>query len=389
MAKFQHRLPTRNDLTRLQRLAIDDDNPIIVTGVPGSGKTVVAVYRVARLKRNSMLFTYTRMLTVAIKGSVNENLKEASNKVASIYEWFWSRYGVTLKDIINNETKIQNVLQTLNIRFNELMFDEAQDLPISLYKAFNQCSKKISIGADDAQLVFNNGCTESELTNLFKNHKIHELDQNHRNTFEIFDFARFIVPENERAQNKPMLDKLKNERRGDKPLIVIHNDFVEIKNVFKQILLDNIGGNIGILLIYRKDVDVYYKFIKNDIAKDPDAKAIDCCYYYSGMPITERNNVENNLKNILITTFKSAKGMEFDTVIIPEFQLLSNEFKTQYFVGCTRAKSNLFIFSRSSLPEVAVRNIPVEKYIKQDNRVQLSNISNTDDLLSNTDDLPY
>ncbi|MBP6871305.1 MAG: DUF2075 domain-containing protein [Bacteroidales bacterium] len=380
MAKFQHRLPIRNDLTRLQRLAIDDDNPIIVTGVPGSGKTVVAVYRVARLTGNSILFTYTRMLTVAIKGSVNENLKEASNKVASIYEWFWSRCNILLGGIINNDTEIQNSLQNNNIRFDELIFDEAQDLPITLYSAFNRYSNKISIGADEAQLVFSNGCTELELTNLFINHNSHELDQNHRNTFEIFDFARFIVPENERAQNPPMLDKLKNERRGDKPLIVIHNDLVEIKNVFKQILLDNIGGNIGILLIHREDVDIYYRFIKNDIAKDPDSKAIDCCYYYGGMPRPERNQVENNLKNILVTTFKSAKGMEFDTVIIPEFQLLTNEFKTQYFVGCTRAKSNLFIFTKSSLPEVAINNIPVEKYLKQDNRKQTSNFSNADDL---------
>ena len=98
------------------------------------------------------------------------------------------------------------------------------------------------------------------------------------------------------------------------------------------------------------------------------------------MPRPERNHVENNLKNILVTTFKSAKGMEFDTVIIPEFQLLTNEFKTQYFVGCTRAKSNLFVFSKSSLPEVAIMNIPVEKYLQQDNRKQTSNISNTDDL---------
>jgi len=320
------------------------------------------------------------MLTVAIKGSVNENLKEASNKVASIYEWFWTNCNTLLGNIINNENEIRNSLQSKNINFDELIFDEAQDLPIILYKAFNSFTNKISIGADEAQLVFNNGCTETELTNLFINHNSHELDQNHRNTFEIFDFARCIVPENERAQNQPMLDKLKKDRRGDKPLVVIHNNLEEIKSVLKQILLDNIGGNIGILLIHREDVDVYYKFIKNDIAKDPDSKAIDCCYYYGGMPRPERNYVENNLKNILVTTFKSAKGMEFDTVIIAEFQLLTNEFKTQYFVGCTRAKSNLFVFSKSSLPEVAIRNIPVEKYLQQDNRKQTSNNSNTDDL---------
>lgn len=345
MPSFQFRLPIRNDLTRLQRLAIDDDNAIFTTGVPGSGKTVVAIYRVARMNNNSKLFTYTRMLTVAINGSVNTNLREAANKIMSIYEWFARNCNIRLSNIIDSEQEILAVLRNNNISFTELIFDEAQDLPISLYSSLSHVCNRISIGADNAQQVFSSGCTEEELLEVFGGHSRHELDENHRNTYEIFNFARHLVPENERAQNPNMLRKLESVRRGDKPTLIFYSQRADIKETFRQIINDNLGGNIGVLLVHSNDVDVYYHLIMPDIVPE-------CSYYYSGMPIPDRNSVESNLKNILVTTFKSAKGMEFDTVIIPELQMINEENKQQFFVGCTRSRSNLFLFCNGELPDI-------------------------------------
>lgn len=59
----------------------------------------------------------------------------------------------------------------------------------------------------------------------------------------------------------------------------------------------------------------------------------------------------NLLENIHITTFKSSKGLEFDTVIIPNFETaLSNVTKSRitsndYYVAITRAKRNLYLIS--------------------------------------------
>jgi len=94
-----------------------------------------------------------------------------------------------------------------------------------------------------------------------------------------------------------------------------------------------IGGNIGILLVHKGDVNYYHNIIKNELK-------FECSYYYNGMEQQERNRVESDLKNILVTTFKSAKGMEFDTVIIPELHNINEEYKKQLFVGTTRARSN-------------------------------------------------
>ena len=381
MPSFQFRLPIRDDLTNLQKIAIDDDSAIFLTGVPGSGKTVVAIYRVVRLNNTSKLFTYTRMLTVAIKNSTNMLQRDAATKVSSIYEWFWEKCSTLLSEIIHDEEKITNCLRTNNINFEELIFDESQDLPIYLYNSLSKFCNKISLGADDAQLVFENGCTEKELSNVFNKHHPHELDQNHRNTYEIFNFASNIITENERAQNPNMLERLKRKRRGDKPLLILHRNNQDIKETFKQIIIDNIGGNIGILLAHRDNVKSYYNFINNDISILINPKnRLDCSYYYNKMPRDERNAVENDLKNILITTFKSAKGMEFDTVIIPEFQMIDNELKKQFFVGCTRARSNLFLFCKEGLPSLINKSSFNDTYTLQDNRSNLNTSSVEDDL---------
>ena len=56
-------------------------------------------------------------------------------------------------------------------------------------------------------------------------------------------------------------------------------------------------------------------------------------------------NIEGNLKNIVITTFHSSKGLEFDIVIMPSFERATADKNHLYYVGCTRAKDNLFILA--------------------------------------------
>jgi len=95
---------------------------------------------------------------------------------------------------------------------------------------------------------------------------------------------------------------------------------------------------------------------------------------------TNWNLIKNDLKNILVTTFKSAKGMEFDTVIVLEFQLLNENLKQQFFVGCTRARANLFLFCKDELPTLLNQNYFVETYTLQDNRNLKKTINLIDDL---------
>ena len=69
------------------------------------------------------------------------------------------------------------------------------------------------------------------------------------------------------------------------------------------------------------------------------------------------------LSGVHITTFKSSKGTEFDTVVIPEFDRYNwfivhghivNE--NDYYVAFTRTKLNLFLLCRSGFPNIGDRD---------------------------------
>jgi len=75
MPKFEFWLPTPDTLTRKQRRAIDSHNDIFLTGVPGSGKTVVSIFRLKK-KNNGILFTYGKLLRKTIEEKVNDNTKD-------------------------------------------------------------------------------------------------------------------------------------------------------------------------------------------------------------------------------------------------------------------------------------------------------------------------
>ena len=64
------------------------------------------------------------------------------------------------------------------------------------------------------------------------------------------------------------------------------------------------------------------------------------------------------IKNIHVTTFKSVKGLEFDTVIIPNFDLfqinldgLNTVTENDYYVALTRTRRNLYLIDDSMVED--------------------------------------
>jgi len=139
-----------------------------------------------------------------------------------------------------------------------------------------------------------------------------------------------------------LLEKL-SKNSALKPQIYVRNTFNDIKELIKKVLDANKGSNIGILVPSIHLVNEYYKSIKDDY---------ECSQYHSALSEEAKNETENNLQNILVTTFKSAKGMEFDTVMMLGFEQTKPEDGNQYFVGATRAKTRLFVFCIGKLSPI-------------------------------------
>jgi len=313
------------DLTPDQQLAVDETEPIALSGGPGTGKTVVSlwrhIYNYDRGRTKSLLLTYTKTLEFYLMQSARTKNKEAANNVSRTYKWTYS----------GNK-----------YHYNEIIVDEAQDVEINRYNVIQEYSNQCSYGADDAQSLYCPRCSSlKQLRNKFPNNEEYTLDINFRNSREILLFIQSVFPTVFIPQRT--IDNAKETRI--KPIVQIINQnedetiskIVEIVNGYSS---DT--HNIGILLPTVNQVNRHYKLLKD---------TINCTKFVA------EDETFTEMGNIHLATFKSAKGIEFDTVIIPNFgsyqRIIANPDlpieMNDYYVALTRAKKNLFLFCRFRL----------------------------------------
>jgi superfamily I DNA/RNA helicase len=378
MPRFIFRLPSQDEIKnsrsgRTMLHIIETDYPVrftIVTGCPGSGKTTVSILRLIRLINSGtpcLLLTFQRMLKVAIENLlITQGVTRPRDKVNTIYTWFTSKTdGKYLNDFGNPQNRltakeIEDALIGKGFDKVELIIDEGQDLEERIYQSFPKIFRRLTVGADDDQQARGGvGASERIIrTHLQISLNDFELQFNYRNSFQIYDFARHFVPLSPKANDVQTLDELKRHRgTGDKPEVLKFDTQQQMRDRLKTIINDNKAGyNIGILFPGKEQVESYYQLVHQMTDGD-------CSKYYSDMPREEREATENDLKNVLVTTFISAKGMEFDIVLMPEFQSTINtpEERKKYYVGCTRAKSRLIIMYVGNIPAV-LTSFPTATY---------------------------
>lgn len=332
MSGYYFNLPPITALTRAQQAALNETEQIALSGGPGTGKSVVSMWRHIsnyRQGNHSLLLTYTTTLKRYLEACCRGNNAAAAQQVG---------------------TSLRNRFLTQTRRFYEVIIDEAQDLEPEY---FLEICSPVSYGADDSQILYpGHSTTQSKLEDLFPDNVSCVLDKNFRCTQEIMLFARQAFPRAAISYN--MISNI--DRHGDKPALLIGSWGTwedtpddEISTIL-QIINDlrNDTENIAILLPWKSSVRNYVSALEDEID--------DFSHYYEdryafpdGCP---------QLKNVHITTFKSAKGLEFDTVIIPDFNKMAsivgsyNVDWQDFYVGCTRARSNLFLFSNTNLPSL-------------------------------------
>lgn len=332
MPGYYFNLPPITALTRAQQAALNETEQIALSGGPGTGKSVVSMWRHIsnyRQGNRSLLLTYTTTLKRYLEACCRGNNAEAAQQVG---------------------TSLRNRLLTQTRRFYEVIIDEAQDLKPDY---FLEICSPVSYGADDSQILYpEHSTTQSKLEELFPDNVSCVLDKNFRCTQEIMQFARQAFPRAAISYN--MISNI--DRHGDRPSLLIGNwgsregtpkDEV---SAMLQIINDlrNDTENIAILLPWKSSVRNYVSAIENDVD--------DFSFYYEDKNVFQDGCPQ--LKNVHITTFKSAKGLEFDTVIIPDFGKMAsivgsyNVDWQDFYVGCTRARSNLFLFSNTNIPSL-------------------------------------
>jgi superfamily I DNA/RNA helicase len=295
---------------------------VAVTGGPGTGKSIASLWR--HIQKNDLellnvvLLTYTTTLVAFLKAAARSASPGTEDSIFKTQDWYYHQAASC----------------------DEMIIDEAQDTAAWMYRGLQCYAPVISYGADDQQSIYpEKGSTQAELKALFPDNEPYLLDENFRNTYEIMRFVQAALPH--KLIPPKTMRLLGGKRRGPRPIVVTTNysstkQDKEVLGIIRTFYSAN--HNIGVLVPFKWQVDHFYKVI--------DDEDILCTKYHTDdqeLPAIE---------NVHVTTFASAKGTEFDTVIIPNFQNFRLFMKTKfvatenhYYVALTRARANLYLLS--------------------------------------------
>ena len=328
---YYFNLPIITLLTNSQQIALDETNAIALGGGPGTGKSVVCLWRHIRNyvtgTKRSLLLTYTKTLEHYLKHSASTQNADASTNINRTLWW----------------TSHPNLHQ----QYDEIIIDEGQDVFIDRYEIIKNHSDSISYGADEFQSLYLNKVQLTELFSWFRQNFDNEeytLIKNFRNSREILEFTRSVFPNiliPQSAINEATTTNLK-------PIVKLTGwDADKELEVIMSIINDFAGDthNIGILVPSQKQVNSFFERIREKLEN-----GIECTKFQGEMEQFE------GLSGVHITTYKSSKGTEFDTVIMPNFDSFDFMIKdpkipveeNDYYVAFTRTKTNLFLICKNN-----------------------------------------
>lgn len=338
---YYFNLPLITELTLDQQRAVDETSPLALSGGPGTGKSVVCLWRHIRNHStgisNSLLLTYTKTLEHYLRASAQSQDEDAAQNIDRVFWW-----------LTHNACS-----------YDEIIIDEGQDIEKAKFQVFFNYTNKLSYGADERQSMYLSDQKLNELLdwfssdNRFNQNEEITLNRNFRNSKEILQFTRSVFPNFLISQNT-ILDA---RATGLKPIMKINlgwgaenqvDDIVQIINDF-----NSDTHNIAILLPFASKVNTFYELLKERLDDE-----IEITKFQNEMSEFE------GFAGVHVTTFHSSKGTEFDTVIIPEFdsfnKLISDPkfdmiTENSYYVSFTRAKTNLFLLCNNGFPNIGNR----------------------------------
>ena len=318
---YYFKLPVITDLTEDQQTVLNHSGAVAVSGGPGTGKSVIGLWRHVRNydmgNVKSLLLTYTVSLEKFLKETCKTQNIEAANNVNRTYRW-----------TSGNGQR----------HFEEIIVDEAQDVDASKYAIIKNFAEVVSYTTDDNQIIYpDQSTTKTQLSGIFGNREF-ILQTNFRNTKQITRFVRSLFPDHmikDGESTGPLPQLIHTNGNHDDKL----NAIIDIINTYSDPT-----HNIAILDPFKNTVrDLYNKL--ND-------KGINCSFYVNEV---NKEGELSDIERVHVTTFKSSKGLEFNTVIVPNFSSynwwLSERSnivtENDIYVVLTRSKNNVFLIDNS------------------------------------------
>ena len=372
------KLPNSDDLSaeQIQVFTAALRKDLLVSGPPGTGKTVMALYRAQMISRKDSgtkfwVIMYNRLLGRYTQGNLGDggfsNADSVGARIRTKHSWIWAwgrRWGMGNAEIAPYVYDWNKIVSTLAAKtpdgqkrafdWDHLIIDEGQDFPPGFYRMLSfvktmaqqtiSKSMALTVFADENQRISEDenatiGDIEREMN--YSGGTISSLTINYRNSKQIAELASaFYVGLPSGIPSPP-------SRSGPLPpsLISYSNDAAEIEAI-AAFALQNDDLTIGVIL----QTDHLRNNVYNALNRSLSSSTLRVQTYHSKMSKDELASVEIEATgSITVICGASCKGLEFDAVFIPRLETYSlspgqeTEFKMNLYVRISRARDYLFL----------------------------------------------
>lgn len=315
------------------------DKPMLVAGCAGSGKSVIAMHKaeqIAQQGEDVVLIAYTKSLTGFM------NVGKPIGPYRFYYHNQWVKQGKPQADYI--------------------IVDEIQDFTQEEIQDFIQAAKKYYMFfGDTAQSIYKQYGKQTltieeiaKLTGL----NVLKLYNNYRLPRSVAKITQDYVGVNV----DPYKEKVYQNKEKSLPYIIYKNSIEEQVDAIKAIVGNNAGKSIGILLPSNE--------LALNVSEELRKKNVGCELKYStDMKIDTRYVDTLDFATIMpkIMTYHSAKGLQFDIVILPMYNGASdNESRKALYVAMTRTMHKLYVFYSTPKLAYPLSDVPSRLYLKNE-----------------------
>ncbi|GIJ34451.1 AAA family ATPase [Micromonospora sediminimaris] len=341
-------LPPLLDLSPAQRevLALPFEESHLVTGSPGAGKTITAIYRAAALHRSgrpTVMLMYSKVLSAYTRAAVAQI--GAADIATTYHKWlhaFWQkhyrrsppkldRYDIDwmacLKKIISDPPVME--------QRPYLVVDEGQDMPADFYLALGALSSSVTVFADENQRIGPRQSTLREIVAALGTKPPVALPRTVRNSRPVRDLADHFCPGGSSTDLLP---------DGPAPRLIRVPHKADVADHLLLHEKQHPNETIGVVSHRSRDL-FYYHHQLNYRTINPLQG------YVSGRSAGTLSDPAFNGPGIKLITWQSVKGLEFDSVVVPELQTVpgdvaSDSMGMNLYVLVTRARRHLtFMYS--------------------------------------------
>lgn len=322
-----------NKLDEIQyKILNNDEEKMCVSGGAGSGKTILAIYRLAKIiKENKGSYSFI-VYTLALKEFIKTGIEEIESEYYS-YD--------TLRNInIFHVNEVENLIR--NNKFESvdyIIIDEVQDLKPEFIDSLKKyINKGLLVLGDDKQQLYseqNNNQTINDIRKVMDIPNYYEIEKNYRVPKEIAKFAGKIINDSGELAERCVKDF------GYKPKIIKKKNYKDQLDNIINIIEEEEIKDAAILVPYNtqvKKVKEYY---------DKQNKEVEVKYRLENEN-EKLNTLDFSSELPKVMTYHSSKGLEFDYIFLPmseENDRSENyDMKNALYVACTRAKKRLYIF---------------------------------------------